>query len=74
MARTRRIISIDEKISKTQKAVAGCKEKYAESVPALAALQEKKAAMQKKELIVALENSGRSYDESMAFPASSQEE
>ncbi len=67
MARTRRTITIDEKISRAQENVIKCKEKYDEAVAELASLQEQKAALQKKELISALETSTKSYAEIMAF-------
>ena len=67
MARTRRTISIDEKIAQAQEEMFRCKDRYDAAVAALAALQEKKQAMQKKELMAAIEKTDRSYEEIIAF-------
>ena len=67
MARTRRTISIEEKIAKAQEAVDNAKAKYDAAVDDLKKLQAKKQDMQKEELMQAVLGSDKSYDEIMAF-------
>ena len=69
MARTRRTISLDEKIEKAQAAVLQAKDKYDAAVEELNILLKKKRDLQKQELLRAIEESPRSYEEIMAFLA-----
>ncbi len=67
MARTRKTITLDEKIEKAQEAVEKTKARYDAAVKELRALLEKKDMQRKQELIKAMENSPRSFDEIMSF-------
>ena len=67
MARTRKTITLDEKIEKAQEAVEKTKARYDAAVKELRAFLEKKDAQRKQELLKALENSSRSFDEIMEF-------
>jgi hypothetical protein len=67
MARARQIVSIDGKIDKAQDGVARAKAKYDAAVSNLKQLMEKKAAMQKDALMIAVACSDKTYDEIMAF-------
>ena len=67
MARTRKTITLDEKIEKAQEAVEKTKARYDAAVKELRALLEKKDAQRKQELLKALENSSKSFDEIMEF-------
>ena len=67
MARTRKTITLDEKIEKAQEAVEKTKARYDAAVKELRMLLEKKDAQRKQELLKALENSSRSFDEIMEF-------
>lgn len=67
MARTRRTISLDEKIEKAQNAVYLAKDKYDAAVEELNQLLKKKREMQRKDIQKALETSTRTYDEIMEF-------
>lgn len=67
MARTRKDISIEEQIIKQEEAVTKAKEKYDSEVVKLKDLHMKRDEAKKKELIKAIENSKKSYDEIMAF-------
>ena len=74
MARPRKDISIEEQITKQEEAVAKAKEKYDSEVAKLKDLHMKRDEAKKKELIKAIENSKKSYDEIMAFITSGDEE
>ena len=67
MARTRKTITLDEKIEKAQEAVEKTKARYDAAVKELRMLLEKKDAQRKQELLKALENSSMSFDEIMEF-------
>jgi len=67
MARTRRKISIDEKIGTAQEKVFRLKEQYDAAVSELNQLLKKKEELKKAELIEALEASKKSYDEILTF-------
>ena len=67
MARTRRTIPLDKKIEKAQAAVFQAKDKYDAAVEELNKLQKKKLELQKQELLKAIEESAKSYEEIMAF-------
>ena len=69
MPRKRRTISLDEKIEKVQAAVFQAKDRYDAAVEELNKLQKKKLELQKQELLKAIEESPKSYDEIMAFLA-----
>ena len=73
MARPRKDISIEEQITKQEEAVAKSKEKYDSEVAKLKDLHMKRDEAKKKELIKAIENSKKSYDEIMAFITSGDE-
>lgn len=73
MARPRKDISIEEQITKQEEAVAKEKEKYDSEVAKLKDLHMKRDEAKKKELIKAIENSKKSYDEIMAFITSGDE-
>ena len=67
MARTRRTITLDEKIEKAQQAVFQAKDKYDAAMEALNKLQKKKQELQRQELLRVIEASPRSYDEIIKF-------
>lgn len=67
MARTRRTISLDEKIEKAQAAVFLAKDKYDAAVEELNELLKKKREVQQQELLKVIEQSPRSYEEIMTF-------
>ena len=67
MARPRKDIPIEEQIARQEEAVEKAKEKYHSEVAKLKELHIKRDEAKKKELIKAIENSRKSYDEIMAF-------
>ena len=67
MVRARKTITLDEKIEKAQDAVEKTKARYDAAVQELRALLEKKDAQRKQELLKAVENSPRSFDEIKEF-------
>ena len=67
MARTRRTISIDEKIEAQKKAVIKAKERYDSELTELEALMEKRDEQRSEEIIKALGKSKHSYSELMDF-------
>ena len=69
MARTRRTITLDEKIEKAQQAVFQAKDKYDAAMEELNKLQKKKQELQRQELLRVIEESPRSYDEIIKFLA-----
>lgn len=69
MARTRRTITLDEKIEKAQEVVFQTKDKYDAAVEELNKLLQKKQELQRKELLKAIETSPRSYEEIIKFLA-----
>lgn len=69
MARTRRTITLDEKIEKAQAAVFQAKDKYDAAVEELNKLQKKKQELQKQEILKAIDASPLSYDEILKFLA-----
>ncbi len=70
----RRSISIEEKIERQKQVEFQAKDKYAAALAELDRLQQKKNELQNKELIKAIEKSGRSFDEIMAFLKDDQEQ
>ncbi len=69
----RRSISIDEKIEQQKKIVFNLKDKYEAALAELDRLQQKRIELKNKELLKAIENSNRSFDEIMAFLGSNDE-
>ena len=67
MARIRKTITLDEKIELAQMAVEKAKARYDAAVKELRDLLDKKDAQRKRELLKAVENSPRTFDEIMAF-------
>ena len=67
MARPRKDIPIEEQIAKQEEAVEKAKEKYNSEVAKLKDLHIKRDEAKKKELIKAIGNSKKSYDEIMVF-------
>ena len=72
MARKR--ITIDEKIERQKEVVFRLKDKYDAALAELDRLQQKRIELQSKELMKAIEKSGRSYEEILAFLSNSEEE
>ncbi len=73
MARTRRTITLDEKIEKAQEAVFHAKDRYDAAVEELNKLLQKKQELQRQELLKAIEASSRSFDEIIKFLAREQD-
>jgi len=71
MARTRKTISIDEKIANAKENFEKAKTRYDTAAKELEELQAKQRAIHRNELIQAVEKSGKSYAEIMAFLESS---
>lgn len=67
MARTRRTVSIDEKIAAAQEQVVKAKARYDKAASELRRLIEKRDAMRKDELWDAVIASGKSYDDILAM-------
>lgn len=67
MARTRKTISIDEKIENAKENFEKAKTRYDDAAKELEDLMAKQKAIQKNELIKAVEKSGKIYAEIMAF-------
>ena len=65
--RPRKVMSIKDEIEKQEEAVAKSKAKYDAGVKRLKDLYAKQDEMKKKELIKAVENSDKTYEEIMAF-------
>ncbi len=74
MARTRRSISIDEKIEQQKKVVFQIKDKYDAALAELDRLQQKRNELRSKELLKAVEASDKTYDEIIAFLKNKDEE
>lgn len=67
MARLRKEHSIEEEIKKQEEAVTRSKARYDSDVKKLKDLYAKKDEICKKKLLEAVEKSGKSYEEIMAF-------
>ncbi len=67
MARTRRKISIDEKIEHQKAVVFKLKDEYDKAVSELNDLNKRRDELRKKELLNAISSSKRSYEEIMEF-------
>jgi dsDNA-specific endonuclease/ATPase MutS2 len=65
MARTRR--SLDERIEEQEQVVSKARERYESEVNKLEQLMNKRDELQKKELMKAIEDSDRSFEEIMQF-------
>lgn len=65
MARTRR--SLDERIEEQEQGVSKAREHYESEVNKLEQLMNKRDELQKKELMKAIEDSNRSFEEIMQF-------
>lgn len=63
----RRTISINEKIEKAKETVSRTKAKYDAALEELEKLMVKKEEMKKQELMAAIVNSSKSFDEIMTF-------
>jgi hypothetical protein len=67
MTRTTKTLSIDEKIAKAKANFEKAKLRYDATAKVLENLQAKQRSIQKNELIKAVEKSGKTYAEIMAF-------
>jgi hypothetical protein len=67
MARPKKEVPIEELIQKQEEMVAKSKAKYDADVAKLKDLYAKKDEIKKKELLKAVENSSKSYEEILAF-------
>ena len=67
MARTRRVVSIDEKIAAAQEQVVKAKARYDKAAKELEMLLAKRDAMRRDELWDAVVASGKSYDDTLAL-------
>lgn len=67
MARKKSIDTIEQKIEKAKSDVDHAKAKYEATVEELERLMTMKEALRKEQLISAISNSDKSYDEIMAF-------
>lgn len=74
MARTRRTVSIDEKIAEAQEQVVKAKARYDKAAAELRRLIEKRDAMRRDELWEAVVSSGKSYDDILAMVRSADDE
>lgn len=71
MARMRKTITIEEKIAKAKENYEKAKMKYDTAAKELEDLQVKQRSIQRNQLVKAVENSGKTYAEIMAFLESS---
>ena len=67
MARTKTMASIDAKIEKAQTTVEKTKARYDATIAELEKLYAEKRDLQAKELITAIENSGKTYEDVLDF-------
>ena len=74
MSRTIGIESLEQKIKKAQEQVIRAKSVYDEKVDELQKLLDKRSALQQQEIIKAIENSSKSYEEIMRFITEPEEE
>lgn len=65
--KTKNIIKIDEKIKKAKEVVAKAKIRYDKSLSCLKELLDKREEIRQKEIMNAIANSKRSYDEILKF-------
>lgn len=74
MSRTIGIESLEQKIKKAQEQVIRAKAVYDEKVDELQKLLDKRSALQQQEIIKAIANSSKSYEEIMRFITEPEEE
>ena len=74
MSRTIGIESLEQKIKKAQEQVIRAKSVYDEKVDELQKLLDKRSALQQQEIIKAIANSSKSYEEIMRFITEPEEE
>jgi len=67
MAKTRKRITIDEKIERQKEVVSKAKDKYDAALDELNRLMQKREEARRKELLDAFMKSDRTYDEIMEF-------
>lgn len=67
MAKTRKTVTLDEKIEKAQDAVFRAKDKYDAAVSELNALLKKKKELDNQKLVKSFESSSKTLDEVIAF-------
>ena len=67
MPRTRKVISIDDKINEQKQIVSKAKAKYESELAALNDLMKKRDEIRNKQLMEALASSNRSFDDIMEF-------
>ena len=67
MARSYKRMTIDEKIDKQKEIVSRTKERYDAELQTLEELMQKRSELRNRELIKAIETSGRSFEEIMEF-------
>ena len=67
MARMTRMEALDKKIEKAQELVSRRKKLYDEAIAALSDLLDKRDALRRDELVKAIMNSDRTYEEVMEF-------
>ena len=67
MARSKKNLTLDERIEKAKTAVFQAKDRYDAAVEELSVLQKKKQELQRQELLQAIETSPRSYEEIIEF-------
>ncbi len=74
MARTRRNISLDEKIEKAEAAVFAAKERYDKALDDLEKLVTKRKQLEDKRVLEAYHESGKSIEEIIAFLSAKEED
>lgn len=74
MSRTIGIGTLEQKIKKAQEQVIRAKAVYDEKVDELQKLLDKRSALQQQEIIKAIANSSKSYEEIMRFITEQEEE
>jgi len=67
MARSYKRTTIDEKIDKQKEIVSRAKDRYDAELQTLEELMQKRSELRNKELLKAIETSGRSFEEIMEF-------
>jgi len=67
MARTKNLVTIEEQIEKAKISVGKAKDRYDATVEKLEKLITIRESLRKDELVAAIANSGKSYEEVLAF-------
>jgi uncharacterized protein (DUF3084 family) len=67
MARTKTMASLDAKITKAQTTVEKAKDRYDAAIAELETLYNEKKELQVKQLALAIEKSGKSYEDVLTF-------